>query len=49
MGHADTTMIMRTYGKWITTGLDSGRRKRLLALYSQTNPKRGEESPRFSE
>ncbi|WP_050408051.1 site-specific integrase [Massilia sp. NR 4-1] len=49
MGHADTTMIMRTYGKWITAGLDSGRRERLLALYAQTNPKRGDEFPRFSE
>ena len=47
MGHADTTMIFRTYGKWITAGLDNDRRARLLRLYAQTNPKRGDEFPRF--
>ncbi|PHV05371.1 site-specific integrase [Janthinobacterium sp. BJB412] len=47
MGHADTTMIFRTYGKWITAGLDDDRRERLLRLYAQTNPKRGDEFPRF--
>jgi integrase len=47
MGHADTTMIVRTYGKWIAEGVDSGRRERLMRLYAQTNPKRGDEFPRF--
>jgi integrase len=47
MGHADTTMIFRTYGKWITAGLDNDRRERRLRLYAQTNPKRGDEFPRF--
>lgn len=35
MGHADTTLVMRTYGKWITAGLDDDRRQRLLKLYRQ--------------
>jgi integrase len=43
MGHADTTMVMRTYGKWVTAGLDDGRRQRLLRLYQQSNPKRLDE------
>lgn len=47
MGHADTTMVVRTYGKWIAQGVDDGRRARLLQLYAQTNPKRGDEFPRF--
>jgi integrase len=45
MGHADTTMITRTYGKWINSGLDDGRREKLLKLYAQTNPKREDEFP----
>ena len=47
MGHADTTMVVRTYGKWIAEGVDSGRRIRLMRLYAQTNPKRNDEFPRF--
>jgi integrase len=47
MGHADTTMVTRTYGKWITAGLDDDRRERLLRLYQQSNPKRQDEFPRF--
>lgn len=47
MGHADTTMVMRTYGKWVTAGLDDDRRQRLLQLYQQTNPKRLDEFPKF--
>lgn len=47
MGHADTTMVIRTYGKWVTAGLDDGRRERLLHFYQQTNPKRLDEFPRF--
>lgn len=40
MGHADTTIVMRTYGKWVTAGLDDEHQQRLLQLYQQTNPKR---------
>jgi integrase len=47
MGHADTTMVTRTYGKWVTAGLDDDRRERLLRLYQQSNPKRQDEFPRF--
>jgi integrase len=47
MGHADTTMIVRTYGKWIGEGMDSGKRVRVLRLYAQTNPKRSDEFPKF--
>ncbi len=47
MGHADTTMVVRTYGKWIAEGVDSGKRARLMHLYAQTNPKRNDEFPRF--
>jgi integrase len=48
MGHADTTMIMRVYGKWINSGLDHDRRERLLRLYRQTNPLRANEFPNFN-
>lgn len=47
IGHADTTMIARTYGKWIAQGVDIGKRTRLLRLYTQTNPKRSDEFPKF--
>ncbi|MES2262071.1 MAG: DUF3596 domain-containing protein [Pseudomonadota bacterium] len=47
MGHTDTTMIVRTYGKWIKAGLDHGRRERLLQLYTQTNPQRRDEFPKY--
>lgn len=36
MGHADTTIVMRTYGKWVTAGLDDDRRQRLLQLYQRS-------------
>lgn len=49
MGHADTTLVMRTYGKWVVAGLDEDRRQRLLTLYRQVNPKRLGEFPRFDE
>ncbi|MCL6484591.1 MAG: tyrosine-type recombinase/integrase, partial [Janthinobacterium lividum] len=48
MGHADTTMIVRTYGKWIAAGLEHGRRERLLRLYAQTNPLRTDEFPKYN-
>lgn len=48
MGHADTTMVMRTYGKWIAAGLESGKRQRLECMYAQTDPKRKNEFPVFT-
>lgn len=48
MGHTDTTMITKTYGKWIRAGLDGDRRARLLRLYHQTDPKRVNEFPIFA-
>lgn len=47
MGHADSTMVIRTYGKWVASGLDDDRRQRLLKLYQQINPKRLDEFPKF--
>ncbi len=49
MGHTDTTLVTRTYGKWIIAGLDNDRRARLLRLYKQSNPKRSDEFPRFED
>jgi len=43
----DTTMITRTYGKWIAEGVDNGKRARLLSLYAQTNPRHTDEFPKF--
>ena len=48
LGHADTTMVQRRYGKWISAGLDSGKRGRLENPYAQTDPKRSNELPKFS-
>jgi hypothetical protein len=48
MGHTDTTMITRNYGKRIKAGLDGNRRTRLLVLYQQTDPKRTNEFPNFA-
>jgi len=47
MGHIDTTMVTRNYGKWVSAGLDYNRRQRLLKLYRQCNPKRRNEFPKF--
>lgn len=49
MGHADTTLVLRTYGKSVVAGLDDDRRQRLLRLYRQVNPKRLDEFPIFVE
>ncbi len=48
IGHADATIIFRTYGKWITAGLDNDRRERLPRLYAQTSQKRGKKFPDFN-
>lgn len=47
MGHADTTMITKNYGKWISAGIDGDKRKRLEKIYSQIDPKRQNEFPVF--
>lgn len=47
LGHADTTLVMRTYGKWVHAGLEDDKRQRLLQLYRQSNEKRVDEFPRF--
>lgn len=47
LGHEDTTMVTRHYGTWIEGGLDGNKRARLLALYSQIDPKRRNEFPVF--
>ncbi|MYN30123.1 Arm DNA-binding domain-containing protein [Duganella levis] len=48
MGHTDTNMITRHYGKWIKAGLDGDRRARLLKLYGQTDVRRTNEFPKFT-
>jgi len=48
MGHVDTTMITRTYGKWIGSGLDLRMRRRLTALYARTDTTRGNEFPEYA-
>ncbi|HZV67532.1 MAG TPA: site-specific integrase, partial [Telluria sp.] len=48
MGHVDTTMVTRTYGKWIGSGLDQDMRKRLARLYTRTDTTRGTEFPEYA-
>ena len=48
MGHVDTTMVTRTYGKWIGSGLDQDRRQRLTRLYARTDTARGREFPEYA-
>lgn len=40
MGHEDTTMITKHYGKWIADGIDGDKRVCLEAIYTQIAPKR---------
>jgi integrase len=47
LGHVDSTLVFRTYGRWVSTGLDSAKRERLLRLYTRTDARKGEEFPRF--
>lgn len=47
LGHVDNALVFKTYGRWVTAGLDSGKRERLLQLYTRTGVRRGEEFPRF--
>jgi hypothetical protein len=34
LGHVDTTLVFRTYGRWISAGLNNDKRQRLLCLYA---------------
>jgi integrase len=38
MGHTDTAMITRTDGKWIRSGLNQDKRRRLELIYCLTDP-----------
>ncbi|WP_161539951.1 Arm DNA-binding domain-containing protein [Glaciimonas sp. PCH181] len=39
MGHRDTEMITRNYGRWIEQGTESETRKQLLEFFAQMSPK----------
>lgn len=47
LGHVDTTLVFRTYGRWISAGMNHEKRQRLLRLYSRTDAYRADEFPRF--
>jgi integrase len=47
LGHVDTTLVFRTYGRWISAGLNPDKRERLLRLYSRTDAHGVNEFPRF--
>jgi len=47
LGHVDSTLVFRTYGRWVAAGLDNDKRSRLLQLYTRTDTRKGEEFPRF--
>lgn len=47
LGHVDSALVFKTYGRWISAGLDSGKRERLLQFYTRTDVRKGEEFPRF--
>jgi integrase len=38
MGHRDTEMITRNYGRWIEQGTEPETRKQLLAFFAQRSP-----------
>lgn len=48
LGHVDTTLVFRTYGRWISAGLNPDKRERLLRLYSRTDAQGVNEFPRFA-
>jgi integrase len=48
LGHVDTTLVFRTYGRWISAGLNPDKRERLLRLYSRTDALGMNEFPRFA-
>lgn len=43
LGHTDTTMVTKTYGKWIEEGITGDKRARLEALYVQIASKQANE------
>jgi len=47
LGHVDTTLVFKTYGRWIAAGLDQDKRQRLLRLYSRTHSAGLQEFPNF--
>lgn len=48
LGHVDTTLVFRTYGRWIAAGLNNDKRERLLRLYSRTDDQGINEFPQFA-
>lgn len=48
LGHADTTMVTRTYGKWIGKGLDQAMRERLEKFLKRTDDAYQNEFPKFA-
>jgi integrase len=47
LGHVDTMLVHRTYGRWISAGLNEDKRQRLLRLYLRTDAHGLNEFPRF--
>jgi len=47
LGHVDSTLVFKTYGRWVASGLDNDKRQRLLKLYTRTDLRKGDEFPRF--
>jgi integrase len=47
LGHVDTTLVFRTYGRWISAGMTPEKRQRLLRLYSRTDALAANEFPHF--
>lgn len=48
LGHVDTTLVFRTYGRWIAAGLSHDKRQRLLRMYTRTDEHSANEFPRFA-
>jgi integrase len=48
LGHVDTALVFRTYGKWIAAGLHDEKRARLLQLYARSDRKHANEFPIFA-
>jgi integrase len=48
LGHVDTALVFRTYGRWVAAGLNDDKRQRLLRLYSRTDAHSANEFPRFA-
>jgi integrase len=48
LGHVDSALVFKTYGRWISAGLDQDKRQRLLRLYSRTHSAGVHEFPNFA-